>query len=47
LLGHVLQAGGHVNRITDHSEHRVIAKADIANDRLAAVYADTEIDRLI
>src|SRR6202035_4038443 len=34
-------------RVAERGEHRVIAKADVADDDLAAVNADAELDRLL
>ena len=46
-LRHVLKTGRDVDGVAKRGEHRVVAKADVADDDLAAVDADAELDRLL
>ena len=46
-LRHVLKPGRDVNGVSECGEHRMIAKTDVADDDLAAVNADAELDRLV
>src|SRR5665213_4150580 len=46
-LCQVLQSCCDVDRVTECREHHVIAVADVADDDLAAMNADTEADRLM
>ena len=45
-LGHVLQPRRDVDRVAERREYGVTAKADVADDDLAAMDADAVLDRL-